>query len=56
MVVITNMGTAPAIRSSYNGKEMKSVWLLNTENLCQKAGLSPYFCQTKMSTRGLSVG
>ena len=41
MVVITNMGTAPATRASYNGKEMKSVWLLNTEILCQKRGLSP---------------
>jgi len=41
MVVITDMGTAPATRSSYNGKEMKRVWLLNTEILCQKRGLSP---------------
>ena len=41
MVVIPNMGTAPATRSSYNGKEIKSVWLLNTEILCQKGGLSP---------------
>lgn len=41
MVVITNIDTAPAIRSNYNGKEMKSVWLLNTEILCQKRGLSP---------------
>ena len=43
MVVITNMGTAPATRSCYNSKEIKSVWLLNTKILCQKGVVVPYF-------------
>ena len=43
MVVITNVGTASATRSSYDGKQMKRVWFLNIETLCQKGGLVPIY-------------
>ena len=54
MVVITNMGTAPATRSSYNGKEMKRVWLLNIEILCQKGCLSPISVKPKCKREDVS--